>query len=173
VHSVTTVIETETRGKMSKRTIVALTGPWAIVMHIGLTRVRGWSQTIFLDHHWFFATVFCFFAMVVVSGISLALFSGKPKSWPWGKTLSILGTSVVSAVLLTASVALESLAQSSNADAGAVGLFSFEAAFLSFFVVLMKAILVGDGPLSREENNTLTWWQKLKLGFREGQHQVQ
>jgi hypothetical protein len=158
---------------MSKRTVVALAGPWAIVMHIGLTRVRGWSQMIFLEHHWFFATVFCFLAMVMVSGISLALFSGKPKNWPWGKALSILGTSVVSAVLLTASVALESLAQSPGAGAGAVSLFSFEAAFLSFFVVLMKAILVGDGPLPREESNALTWWQKLKLRFREGQHQVQ
>jgi hypothetical protein len=152
---------------------MALAGPWAIVMHIALTRVRGWSQSILLEHHPGFAVGFCLLAFILIGGISLALFKGQPKRWPWGKVLSIIGMSVVSAVLLTASVALESATQPVNTDLAAVSPVSFEVAFLSFFVVLMKAIIVGDSLLSQEEGSPLSWWKRAKLGFRAGRREVQ
>jgi hypothetical protein len=152
---------------MSKRTL-ALIGPWAILVHIGLTRVRAWEQ-IFLEQRWYFGWSFCFLATVVISGISFVLFRGRRKNWPWGAAASILGTSAVSAVLLTASLALENAAQSSSIDLGAVSLASFEAGFLAFFVVLMKAIIVGQ---PRPDNAAGTWREKLGQGFRAGQQQV-
>jgi hypothetical protein len=158
---------------MSRRTVLALTGPWAILVHIGLTRVRGWSYLIFLEHGWFLAMVSSFLATVVIGGISLAMFRGRPKDWPWAGVPSILGTSAVSAVLLTASVALESVAQSVNTSLRAVSLMCFEVGFLSFFVVLMKAIIIFQTSQPPAGSGVASWWQKLAGGFHAGQHQVQ
>ena len=156
---------------MGKRTILALTGPWAILVHIGLTRVRGWEQ-VFLEHRWYFGWSFCFLATVVIGGISFALFRGRPKNWPWGTAVSILGISAVSAVLLTASVALEDATQSASINLGAVSLASFETGFLAFFVVLMKAVIVGQSPQPRADNSVGSWWEKLAQGFHAGQQQI-
>jgi hypothetical protein len=157
---------------MSKRTVMVLAGPWAVVTHIGLARVRGWIEASFLDRHPFLATLFSFLAMVLVGGISLALFRGKPKGWPWGEVLSIAGTATVSAVLLTASVTIEGLATSADTHPCTMSLVSFEVAFLSFFVVLMKAILVGERLPPKEDGSSLSPWQVLALAFREGQRKV-
>ena len=156
---------------MSRRTILAFTGPWAILVHIGLTRVMEWEQ-IFLEQRWYFGVSFCFLAIVAVGGISFALFRGRPRNWPWGATASILGTSAVSAVLLTASVSLENAAQSSRINVAAVSLASFEAGFLAFFIVLMKAIIFGQSSQPRPDNGVGSWWEKLAQGFHAGQQQI-
>jgi hypothetical protein len=51
---------------MNERTVLPLTGHWAIVKHIALTRVRTWSQAILLEHDWFYAVFFCFLAIAVI-----------------------------------------------------------------------------------------------------------
>jgi len=157
---------------MSKKAIVALAGPWAILMHIGLARVRGWTQTAFFGHGWLRATGVAALAFVVIAGLSLVLFRGSPRHWPWGKGFAILGTSMVSAVLLDTGVALESVAQAVTAQVRIVSIVSFEVAFLSFFVVLMTAIIVGQSPQPCPDGKVASWWQKLTQGFHAGQDQV-
>ena len=154
---------------MNRKTVIALAGPWAILMHIGLTRVREWTETIFLAHGWLPATGLALLAFVVIAGFSLVLFRGYPRNWPWGKGLAILGTAIVSAVMIETGVVLESIAQAAHAQVGVVTLVSFEVAFLSFFVVLMKAIIVEGRPAPREGHDTLTWWEQLRLAFHAGQ----
>lgn len=156
---------------MSKKTVATLAGPWAIIVHIALTHVRDWTHVILSDHRWWVAVLFCLVALVLISSISLVLFRGKPRSWPWERFPSILGISTVSAVLLTASVGLEG--NSADVNLRALSLASFEAAFFSFFIVLMKSVIVANRPHVAGENGTLTWWHRAKLGFREGQRQIQ
>lgn len=158
---------------MSKKAIVAFIGPWAIVMHIGLTHTRSWSQTILFEQHWLLAILFSFLVFLMISVASFILFSGLPRSWPWGRGLSIVGVSVVSAVLITVSAALDSPGHAANVNSGALGVVSFEVAFLSFFVILMKAIIVQDRLSGLPDRNLKSWWHRLTAAFHEGARQVE
>jgi len=69
-------------------------------------------------------------------------------------------------------VALENAAQSVSINLGAVSLASFESGFLAFFVVLMKAVIVGQSSQHRPEGGVGSWWENLTQGFRAGQQHI-
>ena len=47
---------------MNKKTLIALSGAWAIIVHIGLTRVRVWAETVLLNN-WFLGEAGCVSAL--------------------------------------------------------------------------------------------------------------